>query len=75
MDAEARVPERGQLSCLDNGTTVDIRLLGEEGGFDDLDTLHKNVNQYTKPGSVPIKAAARGETTIGIGCRAKPRSR
>ena len=28
--------------------------------------LHKNINQYTKSGSAPIKAAARGENTIGI---------
>ncbi|MDE0212642.1 MAG: ABC transporter substrate-binding protein, partial [Deltaproteobacteria bacterium] len=28
--------------------------------------LHKNINQYTKSGSAPIKASARGETTIGI---------
>jgi len=28
--------------------------------------MHANVNQYTKSGSAPIKAAARGETTIGI---------
>ena len=28
--------------------------------------LHSNINQYTKSGSAPIKAAGRGETTIGI---------
>ena len=28
--------------------------------------LHKNINQYTKSGSAPIKAAGRGENTIGI---------
>jgi len=28
--------------------------------------LHANINQYTKSGSAPIKAAARGENTIGI---------
>ena len=43
-----------------------VQLLGEEAGFDFLKALHKNVNQYTKSGSAPIKAAARGETTIGI---------
>ena len=43
-----------------------MQLLGEEAGFDYLKALHKNVNQYTKSGSAPIKAAARGETTIGI---------
>ena len=28
--------------------------------------LHLNINQYTKSGSAPIKAAGRGENTIGI---------
>ena len=28
--------------------------------------LHANINQYTKSGSAPIKAAARGENTIGV---------
>jgi iron(III) transport system substrate-binding protein len=43
-----------------------VQLFGEEKGFDWLKALHKNVNQYTKSGSAPIKATARGETTIGI---------
>jgi iron(III) transport system substrate-binding protein len=43
-----------------------VQLFGEDGGFDYMKGLHKNINQYTKSGSAPIKAAARGETTIGI---------
>jgi iron(III) transport system substrate-binding protein len=43
-----------------------IQLFGEDEGFDFMKGLHKNVNQYTKSGSAPIKAAARGENTIGI---------
>lgn len=43
-----------------------VQLFGEEEGFEFMKGLHKNVNQYTKSGSAPIKAAARGETTIGI---------
>lgn len=43
-----------------------VQLFGEEKGFDYLKALHKNVNQYTKSGSAPIKAAGLGETTIGI---------
>jgi iron(III) transport system substrate-binding protein len=43
-----------------------VQLFGEEGGFDYMKALHKNINQYTKSGSAPIKAAARGENTIGI---------
>jgi iron(III) transport system substrate-binding protein len=43
-----------------------VQLFGEDKGFDWLKGLHKNVNQYTKSGSAPIKAAARGETTLAI---------
>ena len=43
-----------------------VQLFGEEKSFDYLAKLHKNVSQYTKSGSAPIKAAARGETAIGI---------
>ncbi len=43
-----------------------VQLMGEEEGFDYMKKLHKNINQYTKSGSAGIKAAARGETTIGI---------
>lgn len=43
-----------------------IQLFGEDEGFEFMQALHKNINQYTKSGSAPIKAAARGENTIGI---------
>jgi len=43
-----------------------VQLFGEDGGFDYMKRLHANVNQYTKSGSAPIKAAGRGETLIGI---------
>ena len=43
-----------------------VQLFGEDDAFELLKAIHKNVNQYTKSGSAPIKAAARGETTIGI---------
>ena len=43
-----------------------MQLFGEDGGFDFMKGLHSNINQYTKSGSAPIKAAAKGETTIGI---------
>ncbi len=43
-----------------------VQLFGEEGGFEFMKGLHKNINQYTKSGSAPIKSAARGENTIGI---------
>jgi len=43
-----------------------VQLFGEEEGFEFMKGLHKNINQYTKSGSAPIKAAGRGENTIGI---------
>lgn len=43
-----------------------VQLFGEDGGFDYMKRLHANVNQYTKSGSAPIKAAGQGETTVGI---------
>jgi len=43
-----------------------VQLNGEEDGFEFMKKLHANINQYTKSGSAPIKAAARGENTIGI---------
>jgi iron(III) transport system substrate-binding protein len=43
-----------------------VQLMGEDAGFEYMKSLHKNVNQYTKSGSAPIKAAGLGETTVGI---------
>jgi iron(III) transport system substrate-binding protein len=43
-----------------------VQLLGEDKGFDFLKRLHRNINQYTKSGAAPAKAAASGETLIGI---------
>jgi len=43
-----------------------VQLQGEDKGFEYLKRLHKNINQYTKSGAAPAKAAATGETLIGI---------
>ncbi|RLP28238.1 ABC transporter substrate-binding protein [Mesorhizobium sp. YM1C-6-2] len=43
-----------------------VQLMGEDEGFEYMKALHKNINQYTKSGSAPIKAAGLGETTVGI---------
>jgi iron(III) transport system substrate-binding protein len=43
-----------------------VQIQGEDKGFDYLKRLHKNINQYTKSGAAPAKAAAQGETLIGI---------
>ena len=43
-----------------------VQLMGEDKAFDYLKLLHKNVSQYTRSGTGPIKAAARGETAVSI---------
>ncbi len=44
-----------------------VQLFGEDEAFARLKAIGENVNQYTKSGSAPSKAAGRGETTISIG--------
>jgi iron(III) transport system substrate-binding protein len=43
-----------------------VQIMGEAKAFDYLKALHKNVNQYTKSGAAPARAAATGESLIGI---------
>src|SRR6266705_3727840 len=43
-----------------------VQLFGEEEAFRYLRQLHRNVNSYTRSGVGPIKAVARGETSISI---------
>lgn len=43
-----------------------VQIMGEDEAFDYLGKLNANVSQYTKSGSAPVKAAARGETALGI---------
>ena len=43
-----------------------VQIMGEDRAFDYLKSLNANVSQYTKSGSAPVKAAARGETGLGI---------
>ena len=43
-----------------------VQLMGEDKAFDYMKSLHKNVSQYTRSGTGPIKAVARGETTVSI---------
>jgi iron(III) transport system substrate-binding protein len=43
-----------------------VQLFGEDEGFQYMKDLHVNINQYTKSGSAPIKAAGLGENMIGI---------
>ena len=43
-----------------------VQLMGEEPAFTYLRGLHPNVNSYTRSGTAPIKAVARGETGVSI---------
>lgn len=43
-----------------------VQIMGEDKAFEYLGKLNANISQYTKSGSAPVKAAARGETAIGI---------
>jgi iron(III) transport system substrate-binding protein len=43
-----------------------VQLWGEDKAFEFMKAMHKNVNQYTKSGAAPARAAATGETLIGI---------
>ena len=43
-----------------------VQLFGEDGGFNYMKGLHQNISQYTKSGFAGIRAASRGEITIGV---------
>lgn len=43
-----------------------VQLMGEDKAFEYMKSLHKNISQYTRSGTAPIKAAARGETAVSI---------
>jgi iron(III) transport system substrate-binding protein len=43
-----------------------VQLMGEDKAFDYLKQLHKNVSNYPRSGTGPIKAVARGETAVSI---------
>jgi iron(III) transport system substrate-binding protein len=43
-----------------------VQLMGEDKAFQFMKDMHKNVNQYTKSGAAPARAAATGESLVGI---------
>src|SRR5664279_3822772 len=43
-----------------------VQLMGEDKAFDYMKALHRNVGAYTRSGTGPIKAVARGETAVSI---------
>lgn len=43
-----------------------VQLWGEDKAFDYMKALHRNIQTYTRSGTGPIKAVARGEATVSI---------
>jgi iron(III) transport system substrate-binding protein len=43
-----------------------VQLMGEDKAFEYLKGLHRNVGNYPRSGTGPIKAVARGETAVSI---------
>ena len=43
-----------------------VQLTGEDAAFKFLKALHKNVSQYPRSGTAPLKNVSRGEATISI---------
>lgn len=43
-----------------------VQLMGEDQAFEYLKKLHGNIAAYTRSGTGPIKAVARGEATVSI---------
>ena len=43
-----------------------VQLMGEDQAIEYLKKLHANINTYPRSGTAPIKAVARGETSLSI---------
>jgi iron(III) transport system substrate-binding protein len=43
-----------------------VQLMGEDKAFDYMRALHKNISTYTRSGTAPVKAVARGETMVSV---------
>lgn len=43
-----------------------VQLMGEDKAFDPLRAQHRFIGQYTRSGTGPIKAVARGDATVSI---------
>ena len=63
---EVQMANPGTSGTAFNMVATILQLMGEDEGFKFLAAMNKNVNQYTRSGSAGIRAAGKGETTIGI---------
>jgi len=66
LKGEVQIANPNSSGTAYNTLATLVQLLGEDKAFDYMRALNVNVSQYTKSGSAPIKAAARGETAIGV---------
>ncbi|WP_372616944.1 ABC transporter substrate-binding protein [Falsiroseomonas sp.] len=73
--ADLAKPEfRGEVQVADPNTSGTaytmlatlVQVMGEEPAFEYLRALHRNINQYTRSGAAPARAAATGESLVGI---------
>lgn len=63
---EIQMANPGSSGTAFNTVSTVLQMMGEDAGFKFLAAMNKNVNQYTRSGSAGIRAAGKGETTIGI---------
>lgn len=63
---EIQMANPGSSGTAFNMVSTILQMMGEDEGFRFLAAMNKNVNQYTRSGTAGIRAAAKGETTIGI---------
>ena len=63
---EIQMANPGTSGTAFNMVATILQLMGEDQGFKFLAEMNKNVNQYTRSGTAGIRAAGKGETTIGI---------
>jgi iron(III) transport system substrate-binding protein len=66
LKGEIQVANPGSSGTAYTMVATLVQMMGEDKAFDYMKQLHKNISQYTRSGTGPIKSVARGETTISI---------
>ncbi|TDL78270.1 ABC transporter substrate-binding protein [Palleronia sediminis] len=66
LEGEIQIADPNSSGTAYTALATLVQLMGEDEAFDFQKKLDANVSQYTKSGSAPVKAAARGETGVGI---------
>jgi iron(III) transport system substrate-binding protein len=63
---EVQVADPNSSGTAYTGLATFVQLWGEQRAFEFMRAMHRNVNQYTRSGAAPARAAATGESLIGI---------